>query len=63
MCGFPIPLLAFFGTIDATIAASTSHELFCGQEATEAEMPTDCQERERWDGGTVFQALFTVETI
>jgi len=63
MSDFPISLLAFFGTIEASIAASTSHEPFCGLEAAEAETAADCQERERWDGGTIFQALFTVKTV
>ena len=63
MSDFPISLLAFFGTIEASIAASTSHEPFCGLEAAEAEMAADCQERERWDLGTIFQALFTVKTV
>jgi hypothetical protein len=46
MSDFPISLLAFFGTIEASIAASTSHEPFCGLEAAEAETAADCPERE-----------------
>ena len=63
MSNFPISLLAFFGTIEASMAASTSHEPFCGLEAAEAETAADCQERERWDGGINFQALFAVKTV
>jgi hypothetical protein len=63
MSDFPISLLAFFGTIEASIAASTSHEPFCGLEAAEAETAADCQERERWDGGINFQALFAIKTV
>jgi hypothetical protein len=63
MSDFPISLLAFFGTIEASIAASTSHEPFCGLEAAETETAADCQERDRWDGGTIFQALFAVKTV
>lgn len=63
MSDFPISLLAFLGTIEASIATSTSHEPFCGLEAAEAETAADCQERERWDSGTIFQALFAVKTV
>ena len=63
MSDFPIFLLAFFGTIEASIAASTSHEPFCGPKAAEAETATDCQERDRWDGGINFQELFAVKAV
>jgi len=63
MSDFPISLLAFFGTIEASMAASTSHEPLCGLEAAEAETAADCQERERWDGGINFQALFAIKAV
>jgi hypothetical protein len=63
MSDFPISLLAFFGTIETSIAASTSHEPFCRPKAAKAETAADCQERERRDGGTIFQALFAVKTV
>jgi hypothetical protein len=63
MSDFPISLLAFFGTIEASLAASASHKPLCGLEAAEAQTAADCQERERWDGGTIFRALFAVKTV
>jgi hypothetical protein len=46
MSDLPIFLLAFFGTIEASLAAGTSHKPLCRLEAAEAETAADCQERE-----------------